>query len=51
MQDLLEDEARPVFSRPWPRCWGLLAVGGTSTTIPTALLGSEGRDRAGDVDR
>lgn len=49
---LLEDvEERPAFSTPWPRWWPFLAGGDISTTMPTALLGSEGRDRVGDDDR
>ena len=43
---LADVEERPAFSVPWPR----FAGGAISTTMPTALLGSEGRDRAGEVD-
>lgn len=42
---------RPAFSMPWPRWWPFLAGSEISTTMPTALLGSEGRDGVGDVDR
>lgn len=41
---LADAEARPVFSAAGLR----LAGGAMSTTMPTARLGSEGRDRAGD---
>lgn len=47
---LADVDERPAFSTP-PR-WVALFVGGQmSTTIPTALLGSAGRGRVGDVDR
>lgn len=48
---LADVEDRPAFSVPWPRGCPLLAGGAMSTTMPTALLGSKGRDRVGDVDR
>lgn len=47
---LAEVEERPAFSTP-PRWVAFLAGGQMSTTIPTALLGSAGRGRVGDVDR
>lgn len=44
---LFEDvDERPVFSA----LRGFLAGGAMSTTIPTARLGSDGRDSGGDVD-
>lgn len=43
-------DERPAFSTP-PRWVVLLAGGQMSTTIPTALLGSAGRCRVGDVDK
>lgn len=48
---LADVEERPAFSVPWLRGWPFLAGGEISTTKPTALLGSEGRDTGGDVDR
>ncbi len=48
---LADVEERPAFSVPWPRWWPFLPGGEISTTMPTALLGSEGRDGVGDVDR
>lgn len=48
---LVDVEERPAFSMPWLRWWPLLAGGEMSTTMPTALLGSEGRGKVGDVDR
>lgn len=47
---LADVDERPAFST-LPRCAALLAGGQMSTTIPTALLGSAGRGRVGDVDR
>lgn len=45
---LADVEERPGFSAPWPRC---LASGEMSTTMPTALLGSDWRDTDCDVVR
>lgn len=49
---LADVDERPAFSTPWPRWGPTLAGGEMSTTMPTALLGSEGRDRGGgELDR
>lgn len=48
---LADVEERPAFSMPWPDLDPFLAGGAMSTTMPTALLGSEGRERGGEVDR
>lgn len=48
---LVDAEERPAFSAPWPAREPLLAGGAMSTTMPTALLGKDGRDREGDVER
>lgn len=45
---LLAEEDRPAFSEPWLRECPVLAGGAMSTTMPTALLGNEGRDKVGD---
>ena len=45
-----EDDERPDLSAPGPRCWPGLAGGAMSTSMPTARLGSEGRDIGGEEE-
>lgn len=48
---LAEVDERPAFSAPFPPLGPLLLGGAISTTMPTALLGSEGRGGVGDAER
>ena len=46
-----DDDERLDLSPTGPRCWPALDIGPMSTSMPTARLGSEGRDIVREQDR